>query len=183
MKLRDTFRKERNWEAYKSERNRVTNMIKQKKKKVMSNLISNVKNNNTKPIWEALNIKSRKIQVSKNDLNITGENLNSHFTTVAEKLFAALDKVENTNFEEQIAGIFNATEKELNLFPKFTPFLVCCYIKSIPINKSTGTDSISIKMLRRTLPFVINVITDMFNRILMEGTFPDVWMMSLSSYY
>ena len=49
------------------------------------------------------------------------------------------------------------------------------YISNIPNSKASGIDNISVKMIKATLPFIVPIITDMFNRILIDGYFPSAW--------
>ena len=49
------------------------------------------------------------------------------------------------------------------------------YLSSIPDKKVTGKDGISVAMLKKTLPFTLNVLTDMLNRLLCDGVFPSCW--------
>ena len=41
--------------------------------------------------------------------------------------------------------------------PKFTPDKVIRYLSSVHDRKSTGTDGISVTMLKRTLPYILNI--------------------------
>ena len=60
-------------------------------------------------------------------------------------------------------------------FPKFTPDKVVTYLSSVPDRKSTGADGILVTMLKRTLPYILNIIIDMSNRLLSDGVFPKCW--------
>ena len=48
-------------------------------------------------------------------------------------------------------------------------------MSNIPNKKSTGPDNISVKVLKRTFPYIVNILTDMLNRFLIEGVFPKQW--------
>jgi hypothetical protein len=85
MKIRDNLKDKAKWKDYKRERNLVTNMIKRKKKSHFENLVKNSKSQNTKPLWEALNLKSKNPH-SVCSSDITADVMNEHFSTVASKL-------------------------------------------------------------------------------------------------
>ena len=59
MKIQDNLTDKAKWKDYKRERNLVTNMINRKKKSHFEILVENSKTQNTKPLWKALNLKSK----------------------------------------------------------------------------------------------------------------------------
>ena len=63
-------------------------------------------------------------------------------------------------------------------FESYTPASICFYIKEISSNKSTGPDGICVQMLKKTLPYIVDILTDMFNRILSESCFPSGWKLA-----
>ena len=61
-----------------------------KRKKHFSDLVKTSKSRSTKPIWDALNIgKSKKKSAATAETNLSSDDLNYHFSTVAENLLAS----------------------------------------------------------------------------------------------
>ena len=85
IKIRDHIKDKAKWKDYKRERSLVTNMIKKKKKSQFKNLVKNSNSQNTKPLWEALNLKSKNPH-SVCSSDILADVLDKHFSTVSSKL-------------------------------------------------------------------------------------------------
>ena len=49
------------------------------------------------------------------------------------------------------------------------------YTYHIPVSKATGSDHLSVRILRLAMPFIINPLTDIINQAISEGTFPSQW--------
>ena len=77
MKIQDDLKDKAKWKDYKRERNLVT-MIKRKKKSHFENLVENSETRNTKPLWKALNLKSKNPH-SVCSSDITAEVMNENF--------------------------------------------------------------------------------------------------------
>ena len=115
--------------------------------------------------------KTNKKSAATTETNLSSDDLNYHFSTVAENLLAST----NDNRTTPRSYLPPKPGKPLYGFERFTPASICLSIKSIDNKKSTGPDSISIKMLKVTLPYILNLLTDMFNRILSDGIYPSLW--------
>ena len=141
-------------------------------------MVKNSANNNTKPIWDALNIGKTKKKSSSSSSTLTSKDLNNHFSTIADILGHGFRKENHSKNTPEIRDNIlptNSQEKFLSNFKRFTPASICLYLKSFSDKKSTGPDGISVMMLKKTLPFVVNILTDIFNQILIEGDFPKCW--------
>ena len=149
-------------------------MIKRKKKSHFENLVKNSKSQNTKPLWEALNLKSKNPH-SVCSSDITADVMNEHFSTVASKLCS---KFVRDRFPFQVNSNQYAIKGNLLSFESFTPASICLYLRRISSNKSTGPDGISVQMLKKTLPYIVDFLTGMFNRILSGGCFPSDWKLA-----
>ena len=137
-------------------------------------ILKHSKCQNTKPLWEALNLKSKNPH-SVCSSDITADVMNEHFSTVASKLCSKFVK---DGFPSQVNSNQYAIKGKLLSFENFTPASICFYLKEISSNKSTGPDGISVQMLKKTLPYIVDILTDMFNRILSEGCFPSDWKLA-----
>ena len=95
---------------------------------------------------------------------------NTHFTSIASKL--------NGNCNAPLLGVFSEVASRIESIPYVTPKLCYEYLNVIPNGKSTGPDGISVKMLKNTFPYIVNIVTDMINRMLIEGVFPTQWKLA-----
>ena len=168
IKIRNRLKQDGNWDEYRKQRNKVTNMIKKKKKELISQTIKESKGN-TKPIWDiVMNKKKKKIQPES---DLSANQFNSHFVSIAKSI--------TKNLGETVGDMsFPAPEHNLSEIPKFTPFTCTNILFRIPNKKSTGPDGMSVKILKLIWPYIVGIVTDMFNRILIEGIFPSMWKLA-----
>ena len=170
MKVRDELKLQEDWSGYRIKRNLVTNMIRRKKKLHMDRLIkSSDKSFNTKPLWDALNVSSKKRPNYSSELH--AEELNDHFTTIAEKITGS---IRNDTCSDQTGF----TQSKIVSVPHVTPAECIKYLSGISNSKSTGCDTFSVRMLKKTFPYIVNIVTDMMNRFLIEGIFPKQWKLA-----
>ena len=54
-------------------------------------------------------------------------------------------------------------------------FKICLILKDIEEKKSTGSENILVKVLKKTLPHIINILCDIFNHILIAAQYADAW--------
>lgn len=168
IKHRDFLKKEERWNEYKKQRNFVTNLIKRKKKECIADLIRSSKSGDTSSVWKALNLKKTKARSL--ETNLSANDLNLHFTSIAHKLTSKYKCVNQTP-----THVNPFSEDTLKNFPKFSPSDIVAYLNSVPNTKANGLDGISVRMLKQTIPYIISILTDMFNRILVDGVFPKIW--------
>lgn len=57
----------------------------------------------------------------------------------------------------------------------FNPIKVYSVLKNLKVNKSNGPDNISNKMLKETAEVIAKPLSDLFNKSMLCGTFPDAW--------
>ena len=166
IKFREFLKKANRWDEYKKQRNLVTNLIKRKKRQCIAELIRSSKPGDTSSVWRAL--KLNKSKVRNVETNLSADDLNQHFTSIAAKLTSKYKCVK----QQSVKPLPMPT---LCNFPRFTPFDIAKYLNSVPNSKACGLDSISVRMLKQTIPFISSILTDMFNRILVDGVFPKIW--------
>ena len=121
-----------------------------------------VKNNNSKscipPVCSPVDNK-----YSYTDRDIA-ETLNSFFTSVSK-----------VNDENAILPNFIAKTGSILHSVNVTSDQIEALIKSLNLNKASGPDLISHKMLKGAAKAISKPITILFNRSLDESTFPDTW--------
>ena len=167
MKIRDGLKHNKEWVAYRRKRNFVTNLIRRKKKLYIESVINSCRSASTKPVWNALNLSSKPNSSVKSDLSSSA--LNLHFASIACKL------------THKLSGSFSKADvlpSSVDSIPPLTPSLCLKYLNSISDNKSAGPDNVSVKMLKFSFSVVVDIITDMINRMLIEGVFPKQWKLA-----
>ena len=173
MKLRDRYKSQGLWDLYRTQRNKVTNLIRRNKKKHMTKLVEEAKGHNTKALWQALNITTgNKTTAGSSTADMSSHLLNEHFTTVAAKLSRNFLPVSDEDSNSQYL------HPSISQFPPITKSALYKILKSIPVSKSTGPDNISVRMLISTFPHIGDVLTNIFNKILDMGVFPRAWKLA-----
>lgn len=182
---RDRFKQLGRWDDYKQQRNYTTNLIKKKKRKYVSNIISESDNKQTKHLWTVLRNSQKTCILPDPDLFSTTDHpdkpnnialadaINSHFINITSTLVSVCPSVPNTT-EPNPTKALNTTHM-LNKVPLISRDEVILLFKDIKLNKATGIDKLSVRILRLALPFIINPITDILNRSITETTFPSQW--------
>ena len=82
---RDFLLKSGKRELFKRQRNKVTSMKRKAKRQYFQKLVVSCKD--SRQVWKAINLLTRKhVSKSQQIINISPNNLNNHFSTVAEKI-------------------------------------------------------------------------------------------------
>ena len=146
-------------------------MIKRKKKSHFENLVKNCLSQNIKPLWEASNMKSKNPQ-SVCSSDITADVMNQFFFYCSFKtMFQICHKW--VSFPGELNQYATKGKLHVLSFENFTPASSCFYSKEISSNKSTGPDGVCCPTAEENAAlYIVNILTDMFHRILSEGCFP-----------
>ena len=181
MQQRDHLKRCHKWDAYKQLRNYTTNLIKRRKKEYISNLVKNNQGKQTKHLWDALRNTSADNttpswgnQSAHPNLDIANA-LNTHFTNIS-KINNKTRIHNNLPISTPITPVQDHTLKNL-------PFIDLCqltfYLYEIKPGKATGSDGISVKLLRLAFPFIGPLLCDIINRSIHEGSFPTQWKQAI----
>ena len=79
------MKRDGNWLEFKREQNLVNNLIKRKKKKVISEIIA--KKIDAKPVWDALRVCPMRDSSSLENTCLTPDDFNKHFTSIARTIY------------------------------------------------------------------------------------------------
>ena len=79
------MKRDGNWLEFKREQNLVNNLIKRKKKKVVSEIIA--KKIDAKPVWDALRVSPMRDSSSLENTCLTPDDFNKHFTSIARTIY------------------------------------------------------------------------------------------------
>ena len=157
-----------NLSEYKSHRNRLKNIVKEKKHRYSVNLRTTLveSRNDPKAFWKNVKkIRNRSITPNK----ISVESWFNHFKDLLH--IQNQEDLQNFQYEESsTADIFDAPISEEEVRNS---------IMQIRSGKSGGPDGILIEMLKNTMFFIIPVLTKLFNKLLDVGDFSESWGQSI----
>jgi hypothetical protein len=113
-------------------------------------------------------------KVSSNSLTIANA-FNSYFSSVAENLLSK-NFINESNTNKDFLSYLqqNITQSFLKLkFENTTAYEIKKIIYSLKSKNSYGYDEISTKILKASTPYILSLLTYIFNKILQTDIFPD----------
>ena len=174
MALRDKLKKEKCFTEYKKMRNKVKSMVRQAKKALFDRMIKD--NRDVSSLWKAMNLitkgnSNRSLGIPP---NITANTFNEHFLSVSDLM------AYRCNFNHHYSpskNLVNFCNKKTNNTPPFsipniTTHETAMYINKMCNKKSSGLDEISPKMLKLSLPYIIESLTYIYNISIECNVFP-----------
>ena len=175
MEIRDEFRRQKMFVDFKRERNRVRSMVRQAKKSHIDKLIQNEKN--VSALWRAMAVvtggKCNKPQGVPSHLS--ADDFNNHFLSVADSLAPPRDNTLPYTCSEKLTNFCEG--RGVGAKPFTVPLLavheVGKLISLMPSKKSAGPDEISAKILKLSLPYIVETLTYIYNLCIQHNTFPD----------
>jgi hypothetical protein len=174
MALRNDLRSNNMFTAYKQQRNRVKYMIREARKKLVRDTVKDSKDTST--IWRLLNTFTRGSPSTATIIpnNLTADTFNDHFLSVAESLISSSKN--NTYHCSDLLSEF-CQQKTRGTAPFNIPMLavheVGLLISNLPNKKSSGPDDISPKILKLSLPYIVESLTYIYNLSIQHSTFPN----------
>ena len=171
------------WSAYRTSRNLVNKEVRLAKKRFYQSRI-NEASGDQKATWKVLNDllgkKScvTKINELKSDCGVTITNpediadyMNKHFAAIGPNLASKIqvneDNITPTEFLTEKDSSFNLKKVDASSVLKS--------LTGVKINKATGIDKISNKILKIAAPVIYKNLTDLFNLSITSGVFPSDW--------
>lgn len=180
IKHRDAL-KRLNLPDYRRARNYTTNLIKRKKSSYIDSMVKDSDGRQTKRLWDVIQNRQHSTSTpsftdtkTPNGVSTeyaTANCLNDHFTDLSNHL------LHNAQPQHIISGLPH-TDKPCtvsNHLPPISVHNVVLILDSIKTNKATGHDLLSPKILKISIPFIVQPITDIINRSIEEGIFPNQW--------
>ena len=176
------------WNLYTHSKCKIVKLIKKTKRNFFREKIDQNKGN-PKGIWNALKNLSgtskTRTQIKEletgngtvcDEKSIANE-LNSYFTNILEQL--GNDQLsDDTAFDDSKLREFISSRLNTDrtfVIPEITPQQVTDIIGKISVNKATGHDGISAKVLKHIIPAFINPLCRLLNLSITTNTFPDQW--------
>lgn len=175
------------WQAYKSIRNKVNNLKKHAKEMFYNNLeytLTETASSNKRDFWKLVRhfVKENKTSDSIPPLSSTDENNQTQIHVTDQEKVECLN-----NYFTSISTTTNEPPTLPNLMPKTNSKLesiviteqeVIDVLESLNINKASGPDLISNKMLKCVAKSFARPLTALFNRLLRNRKFPEIWKFS-----
>ena len=180
---RDNCHKKGKFDQYKILRNKVSYMIKKKKKNFFNNAVKqnkdqgflwkNLKNiselnkSNTVILPEKLISDNTEI---RGNVNIANE-LNKHFVNISDMIQkTAFSKTNFDDLKKKLDKKLTYHEFKINLI---TPYEVKLIIDKLDITKSTGLDGIGPKIIKHCGDYITPAIASIINNSILSGVYPD----------
>lgn len=179
MELRDQLKRDKEWAAFRKQRNHVRFLTREAQKSHFQRLIDDKKSITS--LWRALNAFTKPQQKPKST-SITAEEFNQHFLSAADQTLRGTAPTASSAsatpvISEKLADFCN---KKLDPETWFAiPFLtvdgVGKTILQLKNKRSAGHDEISSFILKMALPYIVNSLTYIFNLCISSCKFPSLF--------
>ncbi|WP_419587318.1 endonuclease/exonuclease/phosphatase family protein, partial [Thiolapillus sp.] len=177
MAIRDRLKKEKKFDDFKKQRNRVKSLVRSAKKAYFDRLVETDKS--TSMIWKAINeITNKSNRKTDNTTPPISPNVfNTHFLTLAETLAQSsgctTDNFVCSTLLSNLCGKKLKPDDNFSI-PPMTVLDVGKCISMMANNKSTGRDNISPCLLKLALPYIVEPLTYIYNLSIQKNVFPTV---------
>ena len=176
MSLRDELREQKRFTEYKKQRNFVRKLVRQAQKSICDKLIKNGEAKDTSQLWQALNLvtKGGNKQSPIPPPSLTADAFNNHFLSVAESLVPRGNDPNPYTCPDTLVEFCQQRTAASQPFviPPLAVHEVGKFITSMANKKSCGFDQISPRILKKSLPFIIESLTYIYNLCIKDHTFP-----------
>lgn len=184
MEIRDRLKKNKRSDEYKKHRTRVKNLVVKAKKAVYKKMIS--KGEDTSSLWRAVNMVTRgNTKKRSNTANtippdLTPEIFNDHFLSTVESLLSSTSQSHEYRCPTKLSDFCHTRTDESDPFviPPMDIHVVGKMITSLANKKSCGIDEISPKIIKISLPFILDSLTYIYNLAIKCNTFPTLFKSS-----
>ena len=176
MYLRDSLKKERRYDEYKSQRNKVKSLIRLSKKEYINSLIEN--KSDSASIWKAIKLLTNSsCSATDRKSNITVNDFNAHFTSVSKKLKDKLPPDSEGFFSDCLTRIDTFVKRSNCLSDSFyIPYIsvveVLNHLKALNVNKSVGLDNFHARLLKIAAPVISVSLTYIYNLFICKKDIP-----------
>ena len=177
MATRDTLKEKKLTAAFKKQRNKTTQLIRETKSKYFSKIIEDHKS--ISMIWRAINDVLDKPGKKPNSsaTSITPGEFNTHFLTLADRLTQPLSNHGESESSTAHDKLRDLCEEKLHQGDTFCiPYLavheVGKLIECLDSKKSMGPDKIPPKLLKLALPYIVEPLTFVYNLCIEQNVFP-----------
>jgi exonuclease III len=179
MALRDKLKKDKLFTEYKKQRNKVCDLVRQAKRSLFQKLVSN-ETRNVSRLWTAMNEftkKSRNCHTNK-PIPFSPNEFNNHFISVSESL---LNNVNVPNQQYEVSDQLKVfCKNRLSSDDSFTIPPIAVHevgklITQLNNKKSMDIYFLNASILKMSLPYIVHIITHIYNLSIYQNTFPSVF--------
>ena len=170
------------WSIFKLAKNKVTQLIRNKKKNYFKSKVNEHRENPNK-LWSLIKDLSRASLGENNGVRQLNENgelvtesrsiaeiFNSFFVSQPQRL---LSSIKSTFCNE---SLLNSLKIKIKFeIPHISPEKVLQMLNSMPANKATGADGLSPKLLKIAAPSISSSVARLINHCISTNTFPSRW--------
>ena len=173
--LRDFLKRHGQHEESKKLRNAINSHKCAAKKKYFQDLLSD--KNNSKSTWTAINQLTNKTSNPKYqvNINISAEQLNDHFSTIAEKIVTTNHKSRSNTLDKLREFCLSRNSQGKLDIPLMTVTDVYNALKSLKQSGIHDLDGLDTKIVRLAAPIITNTLTYVFNLCITKSTFPNAF--------
>ena len=174
MELRDYYHRNKMPE-YKSQRNRVTEQVRDAKREYFNNLLQYERD--TKHIWRAINVITNKKANRQNIIPLAPDELNSYFLTNPPNLANSKYGEYNGNFDiPKLLKDFCQSKRGNVTFeiPLLAIHEVGKLVSDLKNKKTMGPDGLTAYLLKLALPYIVEPLTYVYNICIKQNTFPSL---------
>lgn len=170
MSLRNELRRNKDFEAYRKQRNRVKYLVREAQKLHFQRLMDGKKD--IASVWRAMNAFTRSKQTSQ-CIPLSANTLNEHFLSAANNLLQSTVSG-NPSVSDTLVQFCNKNLNPHDSFsiPYLTVFDVGKSISSLKNKRTSGHDGISSTVLKLALPYIVDSLTYVYNLCISQGKFP-----------
>ena len=171
--LRDFLKRHGQHEESKKLRNAINSQKRAAKKKYFQDLLS--EKGKSKSTWAAINQLTNKNSSPKHHVynNISADQLNDHFSTIAEKIISSNPKGNTLDKLQEFCHSKNIQSKlDIPLMTVTDVYNALTHLKQSGTRDLDGLDT---KILRLAAPIITNSLTYVFNLCIMKNTFPNAF--------
>jgi hypothetical protein len=180
MTLRDRLRKDKKIEEYKTQRNKVSELVRKAKKSLFQKLVAN-ENKNVSRVWSAMNEFTNKSRSNRkpNPIPFSADKLNNHFASLAGSLldsnsststpcFATPANLERFCAERLLpSDSFEITQLAVHEVGKL--------VTQLSNKKSMDIFYLNASIIKMSLPYIVEVLTYIYNLSIVQNIFPSVF--------
>ena len=173
-KLRKVFSRTKDpndFELFRISRNKAKQQCRNAKVKYFNDVFE--KCDNGKDMWSVIYSLGLGKNESTNDINVSPDDLNKHFSKVSSVQFAEKVETVKANYVKDCVTHFD----DRLYFKYVTPENIINAVNSFTSN-ALGVDLISVRFVKICLLLILPVLEHIFNYSMQNSCFPDLWKLS-----
>ena len=137
---------------------------------------------NSKKTWQTINeltsrrksnetVKELKVNDVINNSSEISDTFNDHFSTIGPRLANEIPPI-GQNDDSSYTNFINCNNKTFHFCPTSSN-IVFSHLNKLSRSKATGLDNISARLIREYADLISVSLSDLFNKSLASGIFPD----------